>query len=727
MKTKNHLVEKIALIAFVLIIALRVSAEEASSTEESIMLDEVEVIAHKPIVKQYADRIEVTVSGDILNAGSTALDALQRAPGVTVDKQGGNVKLMGKEVIILIDGRDSKIPVSDLLAMLESMPAENLATLDLMTTPPAQYEAEGKGGVINIKIKKAEDEGLNGSLSSSLGYGKYWKYREGVNLYYSEKKIALYGGINFNNVKSFERTEGSNEIDGKSFLLDASRTNKSPTLSYRAGMDYYINKKNSAGFVVDGYSNINPSYAGSTESKIYNNNRLDSLLINEYDLKQKQGNIHTNLYYEYKINENSNLKLDGDYLYSKDDSKNDYTGISYNNKSEYLGNWSLSNPVLAETDVLAFRLNYSSPIGKIGLLDAGVRSSFVSIDYASSYHLTQNWNSRSQNSVLDYAEQNYAMYTSLSGKIAKKMDYKVGLRGEYTRTKANTESVENLIDSSYVELFPSAFLMYPVTEKHVLKMSYNKRISRPHYNALNPFQYYVSQLVQAEGTPTLMPSITHNVELGHIYNNFLFSNLFYMHNKKDISQIARQSQETENAMIYFFENIGTSNEWGFFTGGYKQIKGWWGVYANVTIYYTQADYLITGKEEHKENFRISSSVSSQFFLPRHLKLELSGYYQSPEIAGAYKLQSFYIVNFNAAKSFGKKQEWVISLKADDIFNTKKFTAKGYSDGVYINLTNTFDSRQIWLSATWKFGQGKSKSAEKENIIQEEQNRMGKGY
>jgi len=375
---------------------------------------------------------------------------------------------------------------------------------------------------------------------------------------------------------------------------------------------------------------------------------------------------------------------------------------------------------------LAFRLNYSSPIGKIGSLDAGMKSSFVSIDYAGSYHYTQNDNHWFQNSIFDYTEQNHAMYASLSGIIFKKMNYKAGLRGEYTQTKANTESVDNLIDSSYVELFPSAFLMYPLTEKHIFRMSYNKRINRPQYNALNPFSYYMSQLTLAEGTPTLLPSITHNVELAHIYNNFLFSNLFYMHNTNVISQIARQSQEIENAMIYFHENIGTSNEWGFFTGGYKQIVSWWGVYANITVYYTQADFIIIGQKEHKENFRFSSAVSSQFFLPRNLKLELSGYYQSPQIEGAYEMQPFYTINFNAAKSFGKKQEWVVSFNINDVLDTQKIKVKGYSDGVYINLKNTSDSRQFWFSATWKFGQGKSESAEKENIIQEEQDRMVKG-
>jgi len=199
-----------------------------------------------------------------------------------------------------------------------------------------------------------------------------------------------------------------------------------------------------------------------------------------------------------------------------------------------------------------------------------------------------------------------------------------------------------------------------------------------------------------------------------------------MHNTNVISQIARQSQEIENAMIYFHENIGTSNEWGFFTGGYKQIVSWWGVYANITVYYTQADFIIIGQKEHKENFRFSSAVSSQFFLPRNLKLELSGYYQSPQIEGAYEMQPFYTINFNAAKSFGKKQEWVVSFNINDVLDTQKIKVKGYSDGVYINLKNTSDSRQFWFSATWKFGQGKSESAEKENIIQEEQDRMVKG-
>ncbi|MDR1730308.1 MAG: TonB-dependent receptor [Prevotellaceae bacterium] len=709
-------------------VPVKIEREETTYIQDisltgNVVLNEVEVTARRPIIKQHADRIEVAVNSDILNTGSSALDVLQRAPGVTVDRQGGNVKLMGKEVLILIDGRDSKIATSDLLAMLETMSAENIVTLDLMTTPPAQYEAEGKGGVINIKMKRAKNEGFNGSLSSSLGYSQFWKYREGANIYYSEKKIALYGGVNYVNEKWHQQSSDYFSWDNQETVSLIERERNNPAFTYRTGIDYNINNKNDIGWAIDGYFNPNNTYTGNAESKILTQSKLDSLIKNEYSSPSKSNNIHSNIYYKHTFDKKSTLKANFDYLYNWFEEKGNYNGKTYDDAQNLLSDWSLTNPSQAETNVWAFRADYDRKMRKTGQLDAGMKSSLVTIDYNGSYLFTQNNNQRSRTSTFDYAEQNHALYAAWSDKLGDKFSYKIGIRGEFTRTTADSETTSGIIDTSYIELFPSVFLMYSLTDKHIFKLAYNKRISRPSYRMLNPFEYYISQISVIAGSPNLFPSITHNIELGHVYNNFLTTNLFYIYNKDVIAQVVKRSETDLNTTINFYDNIGESHEWGFFTGGYKQLLKWWGIYAQVTAYYTYTDFLIMGQPERKEQLQASTSISSQFFLPKEIKLELSGYAQSPEIAGFYERRSFYSLNFNAAKTFGEKRNLTLSFKINDLLNSDKRRSIGYSDGIRMDIRNRFDSRQFWLSALWKFGKGENKNVKKQNIIEEEQKRM----
>ncbi|MDR0970268.1 MAG: TonB-dependent receptor [Lentimicrobiaceae bacterium] len=696
---------------------------------QNIILNEHEtlgmvvVTARKPIVKQYADRIEVAVNNDILNTGSSALDALQRAPCVTIDRQGGNVKLMGKEVVILIDGRDSKIAVGDLLAMLETMSAENVATLDLITTPPAQYEAEGKGGAINIKMKHTENEGFNGSLSLSVGYSQFWKYREGVSMYYSKKKIALYGGVNYVNEKWCQKSNESFSWDTQNTNSSIARERNNPAFTYRTGIDYTINSKNSAGLTIDGYFKPSNIYIGNAGSEVFTQSQLDSLIRNEYSTPSSSDNIHSNIYYKHTFNEKSALNVTVDYLYDWFKEKGNYYGKTYGETHNLLSNWSLTNPSQAETNVWALRTDYYKKMRKAGQLEAGMKSSLVTIDYNGSYLFTQNDNQHSRNSIFDYAEQNHALYAAWSDKLGEKFSYKIGVRGEFTQTNADSKTTIGIIDTSYIELFPSAFLMYSLTDKHIFKLAYNKRITRPSYRALNPFEYYISQISVIAGSPNLFPSITHNIEFSHIYKNSLTTNLFYLYNKDVFSQILKRSETNPSTVIYFHDNIGASHEWGFFTGGYKQLLKWWGIYAQITAYYTYTDFLILGRPERKGLLQASTSISSQFFLPKEIKLELSGYGQTPEIAGFYERKAYYILNFNAAKTFGKEQNFTVSFKVNDLLKTDKRRSIGYSDGVTMAVKNSYDSRQFWVSALWKFGRNKNSTVKRQNFIEEEQKRM----
>ncbi|MDR2962970.1 MAG: TonB-dependent receptor [Bacteroidales bacterium] len=700
-----------------------------SEYEQNIVLNEHEtlenvvVTGRAPTIKQFADRIEVAVNSDVLNIGSSALDALQRSPGVSVDRQEGTVRLMGKDVIILIDGRDTKMAVSDILAMLETMPADNIVTFDLITTPPAQYEAEGKGGVINITMKRYDNEGLNASISQSFGYSEFWKYRGGGNVYYSKKKLSLYGGVNYVNEKFFSKTTESFLRDSQQTISTIERERNNPALTYRAGMDYALNAKNNAGCTVDGFFKPQNTYMGKSESQFFTHAQSDSVIQSTYSIPSVSNNIHSNIYYTHKFSETSSLNADFDYLHEYFSEKGNYVAHTFDRSQNVIGNWSLHNPSQSEVNVWAFRSDYSKKMRENAQFEAGLKSSIVRIDYKGEYLFTQNAMQLSRSSIFDYAEQNHALYAAWADKLGQKFNYKVGLRSELTHTIADSETATGIIDSSYIKLFPSAFLMYTPAEKHTFKLAYNKRITRPSYRALNPYEYYSSQTSIIAGSPQLQPFITHEIELGHTYNNWLTTNVFYQYNRNEFSQIIKRSESNPNTVIYVHENVGTGQGGGIFSGGYKQLLQCWGVYAEVVTYYAYTDFVIVGKREQKQQFFVGSYLSTQFFLPKETKLELAGYAQSPENSGFYERQAFYHLRFNAAKTFGKEHNCTVTLRINDLLNTDKRHSIGYSDGMNIDIKNVYDSRQVWVSALWNIGKNKQNDTKKQNVIEEVQKRM----
>src|SRR6476659_9224936 len=166
-------------------------------------MNTVIVTAKKPLVEQRIDRTIINVDASPTNVGSSALEVLEKSPGISVDKD-GNISLKGKQgVLVLVDGRPTQLGGSDLANLLRSMNANQLDQVEIMTNPPAKYDAAGNAGVINIKTKKNKQFGYNGAISLSYGQGKYPKYNEGFNFNYRKGKFNLFTNLSHNYRKSY--------------------------------------------------------------------------------------------------------------------------------------------------------------------------------------------------------------------------------------------------------------------------------------------------------------------------------------------------------------------------------------------------------------------------------------------------------------------------------------------------------------------------------------------
>ena len=295
---------------------------------EGIALDEVQVVARRPLFEQKIDRLVVNVSNSVTAAGGTALEVLERSPGVVVNRQSNALSLIGKDgVVVMINGKISYQPTAGIVQMLEGMSADNIERIELITTPPAQYDAEGNAGYINIVLKKRTDVGLNGNFSVSAGYGEGPVGSANVNLNYRKNKVNLFGTYSFTLKNQYQEFfnyrkvifEGNTTESEVTTFRDPSQINH----NVRLGLDYEIGKKTIFGVLLGAYDN-KWSMDAENEGFTNINNELNSSikLINDEVNQWRHAGANANL--EHKFNEDSKLNVNVDYLIYEDQNPNNY-------------------------------------------------------------------------------------------------------------------------------------------------------------------------------------------------------------------------------------------------------------------------------------------------------------------------------------------------------------------------------------------------------------------
>lgn len=671
-----------------------------SSTE----LETVGVVGHRKQIEHFADRIQVNVENNSVNAGSSALGVLEKSPGVSVNRLDGSIQLMGRSnVLVLINNRPTHLSGQEIVAMLESMPGSELKNIELITSPSAKYEAEGTGGIININMKRPENEGFKGTAHAGIGYGKYLKHKEGLQINYSKSKLAGYVGADYNYDKKYSTLRFTNESTEDVYALSNQSDRSKPSLQIRSGLDYYLSPRSTLGINLSGNMQDGTLDANSV-TDIRHAGITDSSLLQDVDAQTTVNSFQTMLNYQHRLRKEGwvvNVELD--YFRNHEDESNRYDGYAQTSEQQTYRRWQLNAPSEVQTDIASLGCNLSLPLRDSSMLELGAKASQTTIDYEGSYAFDRDGQLENSATSFDYIEQIAAAYASWTKKIGSKLQTKWGLRTEQTVTSAEDKSNPDLIDQSELGIFPSAFAMYPLSNKHLAKLSYSKRLTRPDYDMLNPFAYYINPVSVHAGNPRLRPVVTHNIELGHVYNDFLNTNLFYNYSTDYFNQIA---QNDDNVTTYIHYNLGTSHQTGLFTGGYKQIRNWWGIYANATVYYLRTDYDIAGVSISEDSYTANSSISSQFFLPKDLKIEINGFYQTPSVYGMYRTGQYAAANLAVSKQLGRKRNVNLNLRVDDIFKTGRSTGTMEYGDMKVRAENYQDSRQVWLTLSWNFGNNK---------------------
>lgn len=687
-------------------------------------LKEVVVNTKKQFIERKADRVIVNVDASVSNAGSSAMDVLERSPGVSIDKD-GNISLKGKQgVKIFIDGKPSYLSGQDLANFLKSLSSNQLELLEIMTNPPAKYDAAGNAGVINIKTKRIKMMGLNGSISTSVTQGKYVRTNDGFNFNYRNKNINLFGNYSYNNNKRYSelsilrkfRDKNSKQLlsifDQSSILVDHNYSHDA-----KLGMDITLSKKTTIGAIVSGF--INGNAFNSTGTTLLKNDAgaTDSSTLAVTDMSNKWKNFSSNFNLRHVFDTSGReLSFDADFMhYSQDNDQlldNQYFDAS-NNPAAH-GD-SLISKVPSSIYIYSFKADYSQILKGNVKLEAGAKASFVTTDNDAKYYLVKNGstaydNNRSNHFI--YEEEIKAAYVNLNKGFGKKWNTQVGLRLENTLSKGNQVTTNQKFKRDYTQLFPTMYVSFDANEKNNFSVNYGRRIERPDYADLNPFYFFLDKYTYQAGNINLKPQFSHNIELSHSYKGNFTTTLNYTKTTDLMNDVLDQNEERNETFITK-SNIASQQQFGITMAAMVPAAKWLKVNVYVNFSNNRFKGFINNSDVDMQSNLFAGNLSAQMNLGRGWNADINGFYRSKGLDGVLVIGGLGNVNGGISKSV-LKNKGTIKFGFRDLFLTQQF--RGTAEYSYIDTRfhQRRDSRQASLSFNWRFGNGKPVSPKRKN-------------
>lgn len=705
-------------------------------------LKAVDVTARKPFIEQKADKMVVNVESSITAAGGTAMEVLEKSPTINVDKD-GNISMKGKGgVVIMIDGKPTNMTSQDVAELLKSMPASNLEQIELIANPSAKYDAAGNAGIINLKLKKNKNYGTNGNVNLGVSQGLRSRANGGINLNHRNEKVNVFGSYNYNHrgqkqelgVYRTMTNEGRYQVFDQFTDMDQ----KSDYQAGKLGMDYFISPKHTLGVMAD-LSRRDRSTPSDAVTKIGNGNFLDSILHTNTVEKGRWQRGAYNLNYRGVLDSTGKeLNIDLDYARISQDLSSSIFAATRDGADKGLLNSDTSrNGQPSSIEIKTAKIDYVHPLGGQAKLEAGAKISFVTTDNDARFDSlrTGNWikDERRSNHFI-YKENINAAYINFN-KQFKKVYVQVGLRGEQTHITGNSaftvdqkpQEIKN--DSSYFNLFPSAALSYQLNKDNTLGVTYSRRIQRPDYEELNPFEFYLDRYTRVAGNPSLKPQYSNNFEITHTFKEFLTTSLAYTHTKDMMTKILEAAVDPASgdtsAVRYRYQNVAKADVFNLNLSATIPITKWWMSFTNLSLTYNMYETVVD-----KNNVKLSSigffgRTQQTFTLTKDLTAEATFFFVSPQVAdeGLFRMKAMCGLDV-AVQQKVLKGKGTVKLGVTDVFKTNYFRGYFENAGRTTSISSKWDAQQVRLSFTYRFGNSNVKAARnRQTGLEAEQNRV----
>jgi Outer membrane receptor proteins, mostly Fe transport len=707
-------------------------------TNRSGQLKAVTVSARKSMVEQKPDRMIVNVDAFVSNTGANALEALEKSPGVQVDKD-GNISLKGKQnVMVMIDGRPAYLSGADLANMLRGMQASQLDQIEIMTNPPAKYDAAGNSGIINIKTKKNKQKGFNGNISAGYGQGNYFKTNESLSLNYRNGKVNLFSNYSFNRNDNFQQLEiyrrYKNDDGSTNAIFEQVSFMKRRNLdnNLKLGMDYYLTPKTTLGVVFSGFANTRKG-SGANTSYLKNLHAItDSIVYAQFNHQERWRNGSVNLNMRHQF-DTTGRELTADLDYIRYDIQNDQvftnTTVSPNWESRYVEN--LSGDLPSIIDIYSGKMDYTHPISKETKLEMGWKSSYVSTDNKANYYTGVGAHQQidyEKTNFFQYKENINAAYISFNKQFNKKWGVQAGLRYENTTYRGyqygNPVKGDSSFKRSYNSLFPTLYISYNADKNHVFSTNFGRRIDRPSYQNLNPFMFFIDKYTYGSGNPYLQPQFSYNAELSHTYKGRLTTTVNYSFTKNLFNETFDQ---LGYATIVREGNIGRRENMGAAVNANIPVTGWLTSILYVNYSYIKYSGQLYGEELDIAAGILSMNMNNQFNFKKGWSAELSGWYRSKGPEGQIILMPFGQLSAGVSKQV-MHGKGTVKLNIRDIFYTQQPHGDINFKRTEARFRNSRDSRVANITFTYRFGKPlkNGNGQHKKGSAGEEQNRVGGG-
>ncbi|HVZ26770.1 MAG TPA: TonB-dependent receptor, partial [Sediminibacterium sp.] len=611
-------------------------------------LQEVVVTTRRPFLQRLTDRLIVNVDNSIISAGSSAFEVLERSPGVVID-QNDAISLRGKQgVIIMIDGKPSPLTGSDLANYLRGLPSNAIDRIELITNPSAKYDAAGNAGIIDIRMKKDQRLGANGTLTAGYGQGIYPKANTGANFNYRNKTMNVFGNYNYSyrmnlNHLVLDRNFYTNGTYNGGDLKDNYTKTPSNFHTVRAGADFFAGKKDILGFVVS-YNNGDFNSHTLNQSIVLDKTHTDaSTFETVVDNQTHNQNTVANLNYRHQFKQpGTELSMDADYgVYNNRLLSLNTTHYYQLNGAPLQPDYILQGDQNGQLKLRTVKADFSGTLAKKWKLETGAKYSFVSSDNDARFYDRSSGNPVTDTTKTNhflYDEYNDAGYFTLNRTFGK-WELKAGLRAERTHIKTYQVNGDIHFDSSYLQWFPSAFITYTLKEGHTIGASISRRIDRPGYSQLNPFLFLIDVTTYATGNPSLLPQFTWSYELNYTYHQFNLS-LAYSHTAQ-IQNIAiarfkdvfPNIPQADNVTVQIPINLQSSDYYGITLAAPIQIGKRWNMLHNANLYYSNFHGSLGATVLQKGRPALDYRMNNSVLLGKGWTAELNGSFNSGEQYG----------------------------------------------------------------------------------------------
>lgn len=706
--------------------AVRLVASQAT------MLQDVTVTGRKPLFEHQADRTVVNVADSPLSAGATTFDVLGRAPGVTADGA-NNLALRGRQgLLVVIDGKRVPLTGTELADYLRALPAEQVQRIELITNPPASYDAQGGAGVIAITLKKDQRLGTNGSANASYGHGEYGKFIGGLALNYRRKNLNIYGNYAYTDRRGYLRIDFDRQyaaappLPATSSLIASERLTWLRSHSGKVGLDLTLSKRTLLGVSATGLASQTITTTNS-DIRFFDENRQPAshyTSLADQDIKRPNGSVNLNLRHTFADSANaSSLAFDADYArYHTTRLLGLYTYFD----APTLPTTLLSGDQRSNLDIGAVKADYSQPLPHRTRLDAGAKVTRIASDNNVVFVNTVNGVSTINpdiSSQFQYHENVNAAYATVSGARAG-TTLQAGLRAEQTNTLAETPGGSRR-ERHYIQLFPSLLVQRSINKQHALALAAARRIDRPSYNQLNPLRAYLDATSYIAGNPDLVASTSYNFELTHTYKQKFSTALAYSRTDQPIEHAILLSPDGNRVVVNQDVNLTTRHFYTLTLTAPVQVAKWWTLYANGLLYYNRYVGNLDNTFLDRGQLAGNLTLNNSFTLPRGWSADVNGVYESRQVGGFQLLRAQGQVTAGIQKSIWHKQG-TLRLNVTDIF----YTTPQRVTSDYVNFSEYFrarmDSRVGTVAFTYRFGNTKVAAARKRAAGADEELRRAAG-